>query len=73
MEYAILESPSAKELVEGINNMISEGWVPQGGVSVTQSAYYSEDHKGYSLDNLSQVFAQAMVRYIPEFTLCPCS
>lgn len=35
MNYLIVEFPSAKDLEKGVNNLVSKGFKPIGGVNVT--------------------------------------
>ena len=60
VEYKILYNEDPEELGNEVTNAMAEGWKPNGGVSVAQSDYLSEDHKGYSVDRFLRVFAQAM-------------
>ena len=52
MEYAIL-SGTINDLDAGVNKLIKEGWMPQGGVSKTM-------HNGYQ--EQVATYAQAMIR-----------
>jgi hypothetical protein len=54
MEYIVLWEDTPERLARIVNKFISEGWKPQGGVSVT--VYYSEERK----DSV-YTFSQAMV------------
>jgi hypothetical protein len=49
MTYQLVTSKSPKDLTEKVNQMISEGWEPQGGV-------------GVGGDALNRHFAQAMLK-----------
>jgi len=59
VKYEIATGESSDELVATVNEMIGEGWRPQGGVSATRYEW-ENDRKGYS--ESSWVWAQAMVR-----------
>jgi hypothetical protein len=52
MQYTVIEANTALKLAELINILISDGWIPLGGVSVSMS----HDATGSSY----KVFAQAM-------------
>lgn len=62
MMYQILVNSSAGKLEEDVNTALAEGWRPVGGVAVSETDYFSENHKGYSNDNYSATWAQAMTR-----------
>jgi hypothetical protein len=36
MEYRVVKTITYKGLVQDINNLIKDGWIPQGGVSVAE-------------------------------------
>ena len=57
MTYTIaFSSESISDLTEKVNNLISEGWRPQGGVSVTS-------HTFVEIEEIPTVlYLQAMIR-----------
>ena len=60
MKYEIRSRDSLKDLCDEINRMISDGWIPSGGVSVTPVVI--EDSKGWQL---REEFLQAIVKEEP--------
>ena len=62
MKYQILLSATTEDLEEFVLERLKEGWSLQGGVAVSQSDFYSEDHNGNGRDNFSMRFAQAMTK-----------
>jgi len=40
MKYAILESSSIDLLTKDVNAAISQGWIPQGGISADAYKFY---------------------------------
>ena len=58
MKYEIADAPSTEELEELVNQMIKEGWTPQGGVI----SYTINVHKALTGNLANNRFAQAMVR-----------
>lgn len=63
MKYKVVVADTSETLVQEVTKAIDEGWQLQGGIGLSESNYYSEDHKGYSNDNFSITFAQALVRF----------
>lgn len=60
MKYAIHQASSAKILVEIVTDHIKAGWIPVGGVSVSDWVY-TERMDGRDEENLASRFAQAMI------------
>lgn len=60
MYYKILKFADPEKLEQAVQAAIIQGWKPQGGIAVAQSDYHSEQ-QGYSQDNFSIVFVQAIV------------
>jgi len=52
MEYKIVTSHSAQDLTQSINHYLNDGWVLQGGVTMTTNGYHNNDNR----------YAQAIVR-----------
>lgn len=42
IEYKIVTAKTADEITKTINQMITEGWIPSGGVSITQGPFQRE-------------------------------
>jgi hypothetical protein len=40
MEYRIISCKDPMELVEKVNELIKEDWIPQGGLCVDGSSFY---------------------------------
>lgn len=63
MEYTTVETNTGEDLNHTVNLMISLGWHPQGGVSVTQTVI---DHPGqYGMPGKRECiryFSQAMIK-----------
>ena len=62
MKYIICTSGFPEQLVEEVNRLIGDGFVPVGGVSVAINEYYAETTEGEQADTKSQIFVQAMVQ-----------
>ena len=62
MKYKAVFSYDLLKLETEVQKYLDEGWKLQGGISVAQSDYYSENHKGYANDNFSQICVQAMIK-----------
>lgn len=58
MEYEIAAGASTEELETVVNEMIKEGWKPQGGVM----SYTVNIHKAMVGNLASNQFIQAMIR-----------
>lgn len=62
MRYQILVSDTAVDLEEHVRLAITNGWRPQGGVSISIVRYEREvERKGYSESHWDSTYAQAMV------------
>lgn len=62
MEYKVLIASDAASLSEVVNEAIRAGWMPQGGVAVTQySRVWENVRKGCAEYETETVCAQAMV------------
>lgn len=48
-EYTVAQSPELSKLIEQVNELIREGWIPQGGIHTV--LYYG-----------NYFFAQAMIK-----------
>lgn len=55
MQYRVLFDETASDLESSVDVLINQGWVPQGGVSL--SVYVSNGRHG---EEVTYVFAQAM-------------
>lgn len=53
MKYKVISDNDMESVVEQVNELMEEGWVCQGGISIA----YSRD-QGYN----SELYAQAMVK-----------
>lgn len=63
MEYQVVEDSSQNVLASKVNDLIGQGWTPQGGVSVAGwTNSWENDLKGYTESETIMVYAQAMVR-----------
>lgn len=63
-EYTILEADSLSALSEDVNKLIISGWVPQGGISYTETREeWENERKGYTESDVDIVCAQAMIKY----------
>ena len=40
MLYTLIRENSAKELEQKVNSLIERGWLPQGGIAVSDSGFY---------------------------------
>ncbi len=59
-EYKIVSVVSPAELVKEVNELIQEGWIPTGGLTITQSPVSAKVEGGYLAN---QTFShQAMVK-----------
>ena len=67
MEYIIIHSTSIEEFQKDVNCHISEGWVPQGGVTALSEINdidfmeIGEDYQSGSVSSL-KILYQAMVK-----------
>ena len=52
MKYKIVRADSASEMEEAVNTLISEGWIPCGGVSVHRDGYIG----------IGKVYYQALIK-----------
>ncbi len=59
-EYTLVMSAAPKDLIAEVNQKISEGWRPIGGVFITQGPVSSSDIPGYVKTQTIQF--QSMVR-----------
>lgn len=55
IKYTLVRSSNSQELVDAVNKLIGEGWVPQGGVAVRPSTEYSD-----------AIFIQALIKEVPN-------
>ena len=63
MEYKFISEASGVELEVSVNELIADGWVPLGGVSVAVvRSTWENERKGYEESNIEWVYAQAMTR-----------
>lgn len=60
MKYSIVQDPEPKVVAQKVCEMMDEGWLPVGGVSVALSTYEHEDMGEKSVVG-SRIFAQALV------------
>jgi len=42
MEYKVIHSENLLDINEIVNEMLMDGWIPQGGISVVQTAVGTE-------------------------------
>lgn len=62
MKYLVISFEDQISLTEKVNLLISQGWKPQGGVSVSISAYEYENLREGSRDTfIERIYAQAMI------------
>ena len=62
MEYKVLIASDGASLSDAVNEAIRAGWMPQGGVAVTQdSRVWENERKGYTEHETETTYAQAMV------------
>jgi hypothetical protein len=40
MKYTVVRENSTKELLEKVNSLIERGWIPQGGIAVSDNGFY---------------------------------
>ena len=40
MKYALVRENSAGEVEQKVNSLIERGWIPQGGISVSDNGFY---------------------------------
>lgn len=65
--YKIIESDSLEDLAEAINELLPDGWVPQGGVHYSQETRtWENERKGYQESETDTVCTQAMIQYYDE-------
>ncbi len=50
MEYTLVEDSSPQDLEKEVNDLISEGWLPQGGIAISNSS------------DVDFTYCQAMIR-----------
>jgi len=63
MEYKILQAEYAEKLSIKVNEAISNGWKPQGGVIYFQDTEtWTNERKGYQESNTDSSFFQAMIK-----------
>lgn len=63
MQYRIITEDDRHELERSVNGAIADGWIPQGGVSVSGwFSVWENDRKGYTETETNLVFAQAMTK-----------
>ena len=60
MKYWILEADGADTLTEKVLAKIAAGWIPIGGVSVSDWIY-TERVDGWDNENLASRYSQAMI------------
>jgi hypothetical protein len=61
LEYTVVRGYGEDFLLE-VEEMLTEGWVPHGGVALVQEYLYREFQPGVKHKVLCNYFAQAMVR-----------
>ena len=64
VEYRVISKTDISEVIELVNDLINDGWQPQGGVSVAIQTYKVPSSEGYLPDSTESEFhfIQAMVR-----------
>lgn len=63
MQYRLIVEDDRQKLENSVNGAIADGWVPQGGVSVSGwYASWENERKGYTESETTVVFAQAMTK-----------
>ncbi len=58
MKYDIIEKSEPDELATAVNERISKGWIPLGGVSSLSAKVYSRD---FDDDIVKYFYQQAMI------------
>lgn len=66
LEYTVIEHPNAEALGVHVNNLIKLGWIPQGGVAVTQVATWVEKVHDQAVQarEFTWTYSQALTRVI---------
>jgi hypothetical protein len=59
MEYTIVESSEAEEVIAAVNKRLSEGWELHGSLAVSREIKSEEGR-------LNNLYAQAMTKKTPE-------
>ena len=49
MLYTLVRENSAKELIEKVTSLIERGWIPQGGIAVSDNGFYIQAMIKYSI------------------------
>lgn len=63
MEYKFISEESGMKLEEVVNELMTSGWMPCGGVSVSVlHRTWENERKGYEESATEWVYAQAMTR-----------
>lgn len=58
-EYKIVTTNAPAELINEVNNLIKEGWVPTGGITVVQTDFVRETEGHLGKQSITM---QAMVK-----------
>ena len=66
MQYKCIVKETVEDLIKTVNQLIEEGWKPQGGVSISECFLPSAYNSSYSYQDISSsdcvCYAQAMVK-----------
>lgn len=63
MQYQIVEAADSETLCALVGGLISEGWIPFGGVAVCGVfRQWENSQKGYTESDESYTYAQAMTK-----------
>lgn len=63
MEYDVIEATELDDLKNRVIEKINQGWIPQGGVSVTAwDEQWENSRNGYTESETYTIFVQAMIK-----------